>query len=143
MRPMQAATCVLVLATCLGCGSGSAGPKADSAAETFPVDFAGARTPTAAPAAFVPAFAVKGTVSVNVGKYPSAVAVNPKTNTVAVGHEPVAVAVNQSTNKIYVLNQKGKAAPDAVNADGTGSVTVIDGATNKTTTVPVDSEPGA
>jgi len=130
------------------------------------VDFAGARTPTAAPAAFVPAFAVKGTVSVNVGKYPSAVAVNPKTNkiyvannksknvtvidgntnkttTVAVGHEPVAVAVNQSTNKIYVLNQKGKAAPDAVNADGTGSVTVIDGATNKTTTVPVDSEPGA
>jgi len=39
---------------------------------------------------------------------------------VAFGTSPCG-RVNQSTNKIYVLNQKGKAAPDAVNADGTAA----------------------
>jgi YVTN family beta-propeller protein len=169
MRPMQAAVCVLVLATCVACGSGSSGPKADAApaAEAFPLPAGGLPTATPDPGAFVPAYAVKGSVSVKVGKYPSAVAVNPKTNriyiannrsknvtvidgatnkttTVAVQNEPVAIAVNQVTNKVYVLNQKGNGKLDSVNPDGTGTVTVIDGATNKPTkTVTVNSEPGA
>ena len=46
------------------------------------------------------------------------------TATVPVGTLPVAVAVNPVTNKIYVANQN------------TANVTVIDGATNATTTVP-------
>ena len=46
--------------------------------------------------------------------------------TVAVGTGPNAVAVNPNTNKIYVAN---------TNPDNPSSVTVIDGATNNTTTV--------
>jgi YVTN family beta-propeller protein len=50
---------------------------------------------------------------------------------VPVGQQPVAVAVNATTNKIYVAN----------NRDNT--VTVINGATNATTTVPVGQQPVA
>lgn len=46
--------------------------------------------------------------------------------TVAVGEGPLAVAVNSTTNKIYVGNQR---------FNGPSSVTVIDGATNTTSTV--------
>ena len=47
--------------------------------------------------------------------------------TVAVGTTPIAIAVNPVTNKIYVANQNSS------------SVTVIDGATNTTTTVAAGS----
>src|SRR5580704_11398756 len=46
--------------------------------------------------------------------------------TVAAGEGPLAVAVNSTTNKIYIGNQR---------FNGPSSVTVIDGATNTTTTV--------
>ena len=49
--------------------------------------------------------------------------------TVPVGTGPVALAVNSATNQIYVLNQTSN------------NVTVIDGATNNTTTVPVGPNP--
>ena len=45
------------------------------------------------------------------------------TATVPAGTDPFALAVNEVTNKIYVANQ------------GSSNVTVIDGATNSTTTV--------
>jgi len=52
---------------------------------------------------------------------------------VVVGTNPQAIAVNQTTNKIYVANCPTTAASQpGVN----GSVTVIDGDTNATTTVP-------
>src|SRR6266568_640505 len=47
----------------------------------------------------------------------------------AAGAAPVSAAVNPVTNKVYVLNA------------GSSSVTVIDGATNNTTTVPAGSGP--
>src|SRR5260370_7662809 len=52
------------------------------------------------------------------------------TATIAVGSAPRAVAVNPVTNKIYVQNANSN------------SVTVIDGATNNTTTVPVGNTTG-
>jgi YVTN family beta-propeller protein len=54
----------------------------------------------------------------------------PATASVATGTDPNAVAVNPVTNKIYVANQ------------GSNNVTVIDGATNNTTTVAVGTGPG-
>ena len=53
--------------------------------------------------------------------------------TVAVGKHPQAIAVNQTTNKIYVAN-----CPTTANSEPgvNGTVTVIDGETNATTTVP-------
>jgi YVTN family beta-propeller protein len=89
-----------------------------------------------------------------VGRFPTAVAVNPATNqiyvvnfssnnvtvidgdtnqttTVAVGNYPRAVAINPQTNQIYVANYLGN------------SVTVIDGDTNQTTTVHVRRHPTA
>ena len=51
------------------------------------------------------------------------------TATVTAGANPYAVAVNPVTNKIYVANY------------GSDNVTVIDGATNDTTTVAVGIEP--
>ena len=53
------------------------------------------------------------------------------TTTVSVGTSPGAMAVNPVTNKIYVANY------------GSGTVTVIDGATNTTTTVTVGDRPTA
>ena len=52
---------------------------------------------------------------------------------IPVGTNPVAIAVNQATNKIYVAN-----CPTTTNSQPgvKGSVTVIDGDTNGTTTVP-------
>jgi len=53
--------------------------------------------------------------------------------TVPAGLFPVAVAVNEITNKIYVANV-GNCSPFG-NCNSQGSVTVIDGTTNSTTTV--------
>jgi YVTN family beta-propeller protein len=53
------------------------------------------------------------------------------TATVATGDEPIAAAVNPVTNRIYVTNRNE------------GTVTVIDGSTNGTTTVEVDFAPCA
>jgi len=50
---------------------------------------------------------------------------------IAVGAQPVSAAVNPITNKLYIVNQLGD------------SVTVIDGATNNSTTVSVGSQPVA
>jgi YVTN family beta-propeller protein len=89
---------------------------------------------------------------VEVGSYPSSIAVNPITNriyvanvydntvtvidgatnsttTVPTGTAPVSVAANPVTNKIYVVNEESN------------NVTVIDGATNSTTTVAVGTYP--
>ena len=51
------------------------------------------------------------------------------TDSVAAGDGPQAISVNPITNKIYVANTVS------------GNVTVIDGATNDTTTVDVGSDP--
>ena len=48
---------------------------------------------------------------------------------IGVGVQPVSLAVNQATNKIYAANY------------GSNTVSVIDGATNATTTVPVGPNP--
>ncbi len=92
--------------------------------------------------------ATLGTQTVNAGTSPRMAAVNSVTNkiyvvnansnnvtvidghtlattTVTVDEEPIAVAVNATTNKIYVGNQRS----------GPSSITVIDGATNNTTTI--------
>ena len=53
------------------------------------------------------------------------------TTTVPAGSTPYAVATNPVTNKVYVANS------------GSNNVTVIDGATNATTTVPVGTSPEA
>ncbi len=57
--------------------------------------------------------------------------------TLPVGATPDAVAVNSVTDKIYVTNQCGN-DPTCKSA---GTVTVIDGATNNTTTVSVGYAP--
>jgi len=147
-------------------GAKDAGAKVDTAAESFTVDPAAAATAASANAAFVPVYTVRGTVDVHAGRGPSAVAVNPKTNkiyvanyrsnnvtvidgatnkttTVAVGSGPVAMAVNQVTNKIYVANETSLNAQGAPDPNGTGYVTVIDGATNKTTQVAAEIQPDA
>ena len=90
--------------------------------------------------------------------FPAGLAVNPATNKIYVanaggnvtvidgatnstttvadpnanGLAPTAVAVNPVTNKIYVVNATPNPAPGGT---GPGNVTVIDGATNSTTTV--------
>jgi DNA-binding beta-propeller fold protein YncE len=60
------------------------------------------------------------------------------TTTINVGKNPVSVAVNPVTNKIYVasLGLTGMGA-------GSKSVTVIDGATNGTTSIPMSDNPYA
>ena len=57
--------------------------------------------------------------------------------TVTVGLVPIGVAVNPVTNKIYVYNQCG----NSNNCTSNGTVTVIDGATNQTTSIDVDWNP--
>jgi YVTN family beta-propeller protein len=123
-------------------------------------------------AAALPAYAVSssrtlGAVDVKVGSHPFAVAVNTRTgkayaannysNDVTVidgktyktttikgaGPEPVAVAVNENTDKIYVANVKGKDKAGNADPNLPGSVTVIDGKTNKITTVKAGYEPNA
>ncbi len=51
--------------------------------------------------------------------------------TIPAGNLPIAVAVNPVTNKIYVANQNSN------------NVTVIDGATNHTSSVPVGATPSS
>src|ERR1700709_2490273 len=53
------------------------------------------------------------------------------TSSLVMGSTPYAVAVNPVTNKVYVANQNS------------GTVTVIDGATNTTTAVAVEGTPHA
>jgi YVTN family beta-propeller protein len=59
-------------------------------------------------------------------------------NTITVGLVPIGVAVNPVTNKIYVFNQCG----NSNDCTDHGTVTVIDGATNHTTSVDVGWNPG-
>jgi M6 family metalloprotease-like protein len=95
--------------------------------------------------------ATNTTTTISVGNHPSALAVNPDTNKTYVATDqgvtvidgvtntatyiatgsPLAVAVNTSTNKIYFANGYAN------------SVSVLDGATNATSTVPVGSYPSA
>lgn len=113
----------------------------------------------------LPKYAVSGTVDVPVGKVPYDVAVNRKTNrvyvvnkksstvtvidgktdktiaTVKAGADAQAVAINETTNKIYVANVSGIDANGSPDATKPGSITVIDGKTNKTTTVRAELEP--
>ena len=56
---------------------------------------------------------------------------------VAVGTSPGAIAVNSATDRIYVVNRCG----NDPNCASVGTVTVIDGATNNTTTVNVGYQP--
>jgi YVTN family beta-propeller protein len=63
------------------------------------------------------------------------------TTTVSVGIYPYAVAVNPVTNQIYVANSCGN--DPTCTSFGTGTVTVIDGATNNTTSVNVGGFPDA
>jgi len=109
--------------------------------------------------------ATAATSTVAAGSNPAAIAVNPVTNkiyvansgsssvtvidgvtnttsTVAVEPDPTGFAVNPATNKIYVANEND--APSLTPDDGAtsgnstnGSVTVIDGATNTTSTIAV------
>ncbi|MFI5117102.1 MAG: hypothetical protein ACHP8B_10445 [Terriglobales bacterium] len=66
------------------------------------------------------------------------------TTTVNVGYIPDAVAVDSVSNKIYVANNCGNYPNCAYRGIGTfGTVTVIDGATNNTTTVNVGVWPNA
>ncbi len=71
--------------------------------------------------------------------------VTNKTATVTVGLNPTVLAVNPVTNKIYIVNTNPDLTQPYVNNNGgrTGSVTVIDGATNSTTTVSVGACPCA
>ncbi len=55
--------------------------------------------------------------------------------TIPVGEYPYAIAVNCVTNKIYVTNRGNRAPNGALTVDGT--VTVIDGATNVTTSIDI------
>src|SRR5690554_1200874 len=62
---------------------------------------------------------------------PSSASADTRLDDVDAGDQPVAVAINPVTNKIYVANSSGD------------TVTVIDGATNQTTTVEVGDRPAA
>jgi YVTN family beta-propeller protein len=107
--------------------------------------------------------ATNTTSTVAVGDVPEAIAVNTVTNqiyvanqndntvtvidgathatsTVPVGMSPHFIAVNPVTNQIYVANSGF--ATGTVQVVSAGTVTVIDGATNATTTVPVGTVPG-
>ena len=77
-----------------------------------------------------------GTVSVIDG------ASNTVTVTVPVGASPYAAVVNSATNKIYVANQCGD-DPTCGQTYNAGTVTIIDGATNNTTSVNVGIDPMA
>jgi len=133
---------------------------------------AAAKASAALSAAALPAYAVStgtklGSVDVKVGSHPFAVAVNSvtrkaysannysndvtvidgmtlKTTTIkGAGPEPVTVAVNENTNKIYVANVKGKDKQGNADPNAPGSVSVIDGKTNKLTNVKAGYEPSA
>jgi|ERR1039457_5004336 YVTN family beta-propeller protein len=107
--------------------------------------------------------ATNGTTTVETGTSPGPIAVNSVTNkiyvanynsnnvtvidgatnattTVPAGNGPWAIAVNTVTNQIYVANSNTVINQEYV-PNTSGTVTVIDGATNATTTVPVGSDP--
>ncbi len=121
----------------------------------------------------LPAFAQQVIATVSVGSQPRAVAVNSVTNKIYAGNScgndptcnssgtvtvidgatddtttvtveagPAAIAVNSVTNKIYATNSCGN-HPNCVYPYPPGTVTVIDGATNNTTTVNVGGDPRA
>jgi len=96
----------------------------------------------------------RGTVDIRVGKEPGAIAVNAKTNkiyvtnkksntvtvidgrtnrtkTLKVGPEPIRVKVNQVTNRIYAINLRGQFPDGSPDPNSAGSVSVIDGATDR------------
>jgi YVTN family beta-propeller protein len=64
------------------------------------------------------------------------------TQTIPVGVEPGPIAVNPSTNRIYVANVGGCTQVNPVCAAVGNTVTVIDGATNATSTVQTGLSPG-
>ncbi|WP_054943672.1 YncE family protein [Paenibacillus ihuae] len=69
---------------------------------------------------------------------------NNETTTVAVGESPSTLAVNPVTNKIYVVNQGKRISDehyDPVYKKGTNNITVIDGVSNKTTTIATGHRP--
>ncbi len=166
-----AAACALVLTAVAACSGGGSETDLVAETFTFPAGYTGdsfSEDPTgheADPSAdALPAYAVNASVDLRVGKGPSDVAVNPITNMiyvvnkrsddvtvidgktkrttrVAVGPAPSSVAVNQLTNKIYVTNVAGRDANGAPDTNVSGSVTVIDGATNKTKEIPAGLEP--
>ncbi|MGQ0465722.1 MAG: YncE family protein [Sporichthyaceae bacterium] len=161
-----AAACALVLIALAACGGGGDSSEASSGSnDSF--NLAAAKEDAGSAAEFVPAYAVTGTSTVKVGKYPSALAVNSKTNkiyvanrqghnvtvidgktnkttTVKTGFAPIAVRVNEVTNTIYVANLAGTDASGNESTNEPGSVTVIDGKTDKATkTVKAGLEPYA
>ncbi len=171
--PAAAACALVVatLGACGGGSEKNVSGDADLAAESFALpDGATLEDLAKVPAVKrpnLPAYAVTGTVDVRTGKEPVAVAVNEKTNkvyiankksdnvtvldgktnkilkTVDVGPEPNAVTVNPLTNKIYVVSLKGEFKDGSLNPNGNGTVSVIDGATDKAVRVEAGLEPYA
>ncbi|MHA7965581.1 YncE family protein [Paenibacillus sp. CAU 1782] len=106
------------------------------------------------------------TKKVEVGESPGYIAVNPVTNKiyvldssnnsvtvidgvsnettkVPVGEHPITIAINPVSNKIYVVNSGVHNSELNKYVEGTGSITVIDGASNKTTTIAAATGVGA
>lgn len=106
------------------------------------------------------------TTKVEVGESPGYIAVNPVTNKiyvldssnnsvtvmdgvsnettkVPVGEHPITIAVNPVSNKIYVVNSGVHNSELNKYVEGTGSITVIDGASHKTTTIAAATGVGA
>jgi YVTN family beta-propeller protein len=69
--------------------------------------------------------------------------VSNETTKVPVGEHPITLAVNPVTNKIYVVNSGRHNSELNKYVEGTGSITVIDGASNKTTTIAAATGVGA
>ena len=65
------------------------------------------------------------------------------TSTVSVGISPKYLAVNPVTNRIYVSTQGNQFLSPGTIDGGNASVTVVDGATNKTTTIETGASPHA
>lgn len=94
-------------------------------------------SPTGAFTAPFSAGTTKGTITATLGSVSGTANANtatvvdnePAVASIAVGQNPVAVAANPVTDNIYVANQNDN------------TVTVIDGATNATTTIPVCTSP--
>lgn len=72
---------------------------------------------------------------------------NNETTTIAMpnGGEPTAIAVNEKTNKVYVvspgISNQGGNGEDGTYIKNSGSIIIIDGASNKTNTILTKSEP--
>jgi YVTN family beta-propeller protein len=167
----SAAATALVAATLGGCGGGG-DDKVAGGTESFDLSaFTEELNDTEGSRRALPAYAVatsptKGSVDIKVGSHPYFIAVNSKTNkayvannysdnvtvidgktrktqTLKAGKEPTAVAVNEQTNTIYVANIKGADKFGNADPNAPGTITVIDGKTNKTKTVTAGHEPYA